>query len=822
MQDEDSFIVPAAPSSEPNNDNVHPCTICNRLLDAAHRIIDMNIQKRDHGAEIGQDSDDDEVSVSDIGSLSNILEPSSCERHQYFIRSTFGIHDEEDEEDLRCRQIEARWNTDEDRAVLSAVCTRWSANRDVSVEQSFSQEILLLHSEPHLSNLRCIGRPRDNDFISIDLIRHWISCCEMDHKKSCCVPSRPSIALSWLIDTEHLCLVPAEHCTRYIALSYVWGQAEMLKTTQKGLHSLQRVGALRTHLRVPRVIRHAISLASQLRQRYLWVDSLCIVQDDKNSLDLHIRHMASIFEAAMFTIVAADGMDAYHGILGIKGISEPRMLPPVLQLSKTLGIRSRGETDLFYSPWGRRGWTLQEYIFSKRKLIFIDGSVKWICQESRYFEDVYPESVSSCKKKLVRRYLLESVGELVPEYPMISQIEQLLKEYTKRDLTFGNDIIRAIEAVFTAHGKAYPSGFFLGLPLDFFDMALLWRHERSRDDCDYGPERRAAVTSDTRSPFPTWSWAGWVGELGLGVWRAATYIKDADEPAWDGKRCSTIPMLEWRCRSEIDGSDWPLPGQNNAYSYKLKYMGKEYGLPIGWKYEREPLQPIQKDTTTDDTTTDDTTTDDTKRDDTTKDDTKRDDEEVEDGATEEDAAKNDIYNKSQDTVIATPYYYSHDSAPGIKFWHPVPISVGLEERVTNPIHGRLLCASTRRGRLWVTTARSGSPVEVEVEDPNVDGLLVDIEGKIVGILWISDTEDRQLVVRYERQPNEAGYPCELVAISKGNVFACPLEPEKETFIFYNVLWIKWEDGIAYRRGVGRVKRKIWESMELEDVDLVLG
>ncbi|KAI4592794.1 hypothetical protein KJ359_010427 [Pestalotiopsis sp. 9143b] len=39
---------------------------------------------------------------------------------------------------------------------------------------------------------------------------------------------------------------------------------------------------------------------------------------------------------------------------------------------------------------------------------------------------------------------------------------------------------------------------------------------------------------------------------------------------------------------------------------------------------------------------------------------------------------------------------------------------------------------------------------------------------------------------------------------------------------YTVLWIKWEDGVAYRHGIGYIGRDIWEALPLEDVDLVLG
>jgi hypothetical protein len=38
----------------------------------------------------------------------------------------------------------------------------------------------------------------------------------------------------------------------------------------------------------------------------------------------------------------------------------------------------------------------------------------------------------------------------------------------------------------------------------------------------------------------------------------------------------------------------------------------------------------------------------------------------------------------------------------------------------------------------------------------------------------------------------------------------------------NVLWVVWEDGVAYRKGVGRIERSAWEAVKKDDIWLVLG
>ncbi|KAI7782019.1 hypothetical protein LA080_013957 [Diaporthe eres] len=638
---------------------------------------------------------------------------------------------------------------------------RWYPNKDLAVlalcsDHGYTEsDVVLLDCEQNNLKVACVGRPRSEESISASLMKNWISTCEQHHTEKCCVRIPPPEPLSWMIDTWSCCLVPAEGVTRYVALSYVWGKTRMFKATKETLCSLKENGALgtETHLSLPQVIRHTIALVPRLGERYLWVDSLCIMQDDAECLERHICHMASIYAAALFTIVAADGADADHGIPGIKGVSRARKLQPSLKLTSRLHLRQRDTVSIIHSPWAFRGWTLQEHVFSKRMLVFRHGCAQWLCQEHRCFEDIYQASPQT-PKELLREFNIlgefDSFVNLALEYPMISQLERILQHYTSRRLTYENDVLRAISAVFTAHRKAFPSGFFWGLPLDFFDMALLWSNSH------YSRRRQARLSS---SPylFPSWTWAGWVGSLRHGQWSSATYMKDVHEMHYAGsKDCLTIPMLEWHYRPYSDSSESPIPGQNSANNYKQRFMGKKGGLPHGWKYEREP------------------------------------------------GWSNSACNlwkvcgpKDRTCYPETPYYYSHEAAPGVKFWHPVPISPNPTSNAKVTIGSRLLYARTRRGRLWLISAEKhaasfhgwsfGHTAQMYVRlfsvELEVDIVLTNEKGELVGDLDINVRDDRDIVNNYECQPDEAGFPCELVAISKGHDFPYPMEPDYETYTF---------------------------------------
>lgn len=816
MEHDNSVAVLAAFDWGRKGGTAESCMTCRKLLDAAHQIVEMGIRrKRDHM--MGTEPEWQGEPVAKLGRLADILSDPSCEAHKGFVRSAFLMNKDD--------PLTPPWAPEE----TFTVEVLWDANKGLAVlchhgpDGEYHADTMLLDNESDNSGLACIGRSRDNEFIDIDLMSKWISTCDQLHTSTCNVPTSPSTSLSWMIDTISGCLVPAGECTRYVALSYVWGQTEMLKTTTETLSAMKEAGALHadTKWKIPPVIRHAIALVPKLGERYLWVDSLCIKQDDAESLARHIRHMVSIYEAALFTIVAADGADANHGIPGLRGVSTARKLPASLPLTPRLRLRPRCWINIFHSPWGGRGWTLQEYVFSRKKLVFVHGSVQWICQERRCFEDICQESPLVPKKATVKwdpesQLELESVGELAVQYPMISQVEGLLSRYTSRQLTHQHDVLNAVDAVFTAHHGAFPHGFFWGLPVDYLDIALLWT------SLFHATKRQQASPYPSHSRFPRWTWAGWIGTLSGKQWSAATYIKNADERKWMGiNKCQTIPICEWHQRVNRGSSERLIQGQNRAYTYKQRFMGKQDGLPHGWKYERELFGPDPSYWHAYYAW-------------------KHEHETLKPGAPYD--SGHDLWKaetfRGRDWALATPYYYSHEAAPGVKFWHPVPISPDpLSNTTTVPAHGGLLCAKARSGSLWAVSAED-HPAARPDSRPNdftghryvdlfsgeiqVETVFANQKGDLVGYLDIDDQSDHDLIKTYEHPPDMPGYPCELVAISKGNDFVHPMEPDKEVYTFYNVLWVKWEDGIAYRRGVGRVKRETWESMELENVDLVLG
>lgn len=198
-----------------------------------------------------------------------------------------------------------------------------------------------------------------------------------------------------VIDVKQMRITPLPANTRYLALSYMWGRKPFLQLTTSNSEQLKRKGSL-SEQDLPRTIDEAIKLVSMLDERYLWVDALCIVQDDSaNKID-QITQMDRIYLCAAMTIASAGGSDAYSGLSGfspgsrrtqqtvetIGGVRFVVMSPPLLDLLDGL-------------EWHSRGWTYQEFMLSKRVLFFTPQLVFYICALQSFAEDHYRPPVGS-------------------------------------------------------------------------------------------------------------------------------------------------------------------------------------------------------------------------------------------------------------------------------------------------------------------------------------------------------------------------------------------------------------------------------------------
>jgi hypothetical protein len=322
----------------------------------------------------------------------------------------------------------------------------------------------------------------------------------------------------------------------YAALSYVWGSAQKLTLRRWDMARLEIPGSLRGQ--VSRTIEDAMDITARLKIRYIWVDALCIVQDNDGDKSIHISNMSAIYEYSLLTILAAAGADADAGLPGVRVprtasqfhalIKNPSATSPGMSLMTLLNLDSGRDLFNHYldeSVWAARGWTLQERVMSRRNLIFTNQQIYWACRKSQWCEETQLETSlarSSWFSMDEAETILDPacINRLAPSDTVEQawyQLRKLVLSYTKRQLTNQGDAHDAFAAILQEAAMQIGEHFLWGLPASRFELGLCWEPQWA------GLSRREDLSTleltslHRRVPFPTWSWMGWRGPVNLRV-----------------------------------------------------------------------------------------------------------------------------------------------------------------------------------------------------------------------------------------------------------------------------------------------------------------
>ncbi|KAH8585749.1 heterokaryon incompatibility protein-domain-containing protein [Bisporella sp. PMI_857] len=346
-----------------------------------------------------------------------------------------------------------------------------------------------------------LGRVIENASIDVELVKKWINLCRTKHNCSTMTikgsSSRSLPPGFMVIDVLRNCLSSLPVSSTYLALSYVWGESVKFKTTSKNVGSLHQENSLQKIWdQLSPTIRDAIELTRMIHQRYLWIDSLCIMQDNATNSQSNIEAMDSIYQQALLVITAADDKAMQNGLLGIttprKSMQHRTVLLPGLPVMATFNYSAYMTSGLY----GSRGWTFQEEHLSTRALIFINNQVYFSCRSHVFAEDVHEGEDADPDQTLkvvhiAKRFIRDGVASSILYF-------QAVQEYTLRNLTFTSDKLNAFRGVENVLNQVLKTGSIAGLPGCIFDITLLWQ-----------PNGRSSRNVE----FPSWSWAGWTSSV---------------------------------------------------------------------------------------------------------------------------------------------------------------------------------------------------------------------------------------------------------------------------------------------------------------------
>jgi hypothetical protein len=279
------------------------------------------------------------------------------------------------------------------------------------------------------------------------IARNWLENCRTNHPecKIAAIDSLPARLIElrakepnhvYLRDTTGLISVD------YAALSYCWGAGEKgVETVMAKLHEFQGEGLVIEDL--PPTVRDAIRVAETLGLRYLWIDRLCIVQDDEEDWARESSKMCNIYEGAVLTISADGSTSVWDGIFRYQDYAAMEYQP---FLKNILVTERQHHNDLEAhvsnktQPLHVRAWALQERLMSRRVLHFTSNELVWECNRKCECE---------CRRQSEPTYRRLDPRLLGNMDKVFSEWRAVVMDYTSRSLTKDFDKFPALSGLVT-------------------------------------------------------------------------------------------------------------------------------------------------------------------------------------------------------------------------------------------------------------------------------------------------------------------------------------------------------------------------------------
>jgi hypothetical protein len=336
-------------------------------------------------------------------------------------------------------------------------------------------------------------------------MRNWLQECLKSHQHDQRTSFRPTRLIE-IVKLEPKLLLKLrdngeDESQPYVALSYCWGGSQSLMAT-KATATAWKVN-LPTD-RLPQTLRDTAIVASELGVSCLWVDSICIIQDDEFDKAKEISQMPQIYSNATVTIIASRAARASEGFLHERPHPDRTQrsfkLPYKCPLTQVIGSvillpRPEGpDSDSHVEPLDplyHRGWALQERVLASRALDFGRLQTRWLCNHGERREGYVdgwrqfplreweqgklftPHELSEACKNLENWH--SGASSSIDNAESFSPWNHLVETYTLRQLTLANDRLLPISGLAERYSGFYQSRYLAGIWQSTLIPDLLWR-----------------------------------------------------------------------------------------------------------------------------------------------------------------------------------------------------------------------------------------------------------------------------------------------------------------------------------------------------------
>lgn len=409
----------------------------------------------------------------------------------------------------------------------------------------------------------------------INTIKSWYNDCAAHHAE-CKPPTHacPTRLVQIGPQKDNIRLVdvpnPRGDNPEYATLSYCWGTSRPFVTTKDNINGFRRSIPAEC---LPRTFHDAMDIVRELGLRYIWVDSLCIVQDDLVDWQREAARMKAVYAGSSITISASDAGDSTqgcfvdiesnhghgHGVglhqMGARFSKRKEVLIRVHQGD----IRRRTK----FSNLSARGWTLQEQLLSHRVVHCMQPEIHWNCHRRYITESQITFEADRYKSLSWKFFPYDATTEEMKRLWL-----EWMTDYSKRDLTVTRDRLGALSGMVQQFGDRTGFKHLLGCWHETLVDELLWVR--------YGD---TVHPSRALSQVPSWSWLTRVGAIDMKFWTRSMgngpcVVKDHIKILEAGITWTGEPMV-----SDILSSTMVIEGPVREMRLRLDPKAKNYNPP---------------------------------------------------------------------------------------------------------------------------------------------------------------------------------------------------------------------------------------------------
>ena len=368
------------------------------------------------------------------------------------------------------------------------------------------------------------------------LLNKWIQDCDKEHE---CGPRarsniRPPTRLIDLGDKDHPdilrldCSKTRDPSLRYVVLSHRWGDANQHWRFCTYNDNIEQFKEGIDFQGLPKTFQDAVTVTRGLGIRFLWIDSLCIIQKDPEDWEAECQRMEDVFSSAYCTIAASCASGTTDGFL------KPRPKRHCVAIDTQMSTKASRiyiceaidnfRCDVEQGELSKRGWVYQERALSRRTIHFTKKQVYWECGKgarcetlTKMFKYVSFSDTALCPNlNQAELTCISRKSSFIadPDFPQsalrfykgmkIMFFETLYEQYSKLGFTEKTDRSMGIVGLEKRLVSTYKTQGKYGILHDFLGRSLLWQRDWSAmEQITYPDDRKV----------PSWSWMAVEGAM---------------------------------------------------------------------------------------------------------------------------------------------------------------------------------------------------------------------------------------------------------------------------------------------------------------------